>query len=83
MALLEEMLACFGRGEWSCNLVYPKGFAVTGYKKIVELSGEQIILSLPNKKRLKICGESLSISSLAESEIFVGGIVNSLEVYEN
>lgn len=80
MAFIEELLNHLGQGEWTINLVYPKGLAVCGYKKILELTNEQIELSLPQKKKLVICGGNLSILSLAESELYIGGIISKVEV---
>ena len=78
MSFIEEFSDCFGGGV-NINIAYPKGLAVSGYKKIVELSNSMIKLSLPQKRNIVICGESLSIVSLAESELFIKGLIVSVE----
>ncbi len=80
MAFLEEVFNCFGKGEWQVQLTYPKGLAISGYKKIVELTNNRIELSLPQKKKLIVCGEALSILTLAESEIYLRGAITSMEI---
>ena len=77
---IEELVSTLGKGEWELQMVYPKGLMVAGYKQIVELKDSKIVLGLPQKKRLSICGESLSILTLAESELFLSGKICSIEV---
>ena len=79
MAFLEEIVLCFGINDCHVHLVYPKGIVVSGYKKILELTSSKIVLSLANKNTICICGDELSIKSLAESEIFINGRVVSVE----
>ena len=77
---IEELAAGLGKGEWMAQIVYPNGLMITGYKQIVEMTDDKIVLGLPQKKRLVVCGQSLSILTLAESEIYLKGKLKAIEV---
>ena len=70
-----EMLGDDIGGRFCVTFVPGRSAVLQGYKKIVKISDEQIIVLLGNKKMVQVCGKYLSISSLAPSELVVKGKV--------
>lgn len=56
-----------------------KGVVVQGYKKLLEISDQNIVVLGKNKRKVKVCGVALEILSLSPAEIVVRGKVERVE----
>lgn len=70
--------------EMAVTFVMNKGAVIQGYKKIVKIDDDRIVVMGKNKRKIEIVGKYLEIYSLAPSEIVVHGkIVGAFEHGQN
>lgn len=81
---INELLGLDGISEDITITFLPsKGAVVQGYKKLVQITEESLVVEGKNKRRIQIFGKSLEIHSLAPAEIVVHGKIEWVgEKYE-
>lgn len=76
---LDELLGISNSNDICVTFMVGSGAVVYGYKKLLEISDEQLIVLGKNKRRLGIFGKNLVIKSLAPSEIVIKGKIARVE----
>lgn len=70
---LDELLGISNSNDICVTFMVGSGAVVYGYKKLLEISDEKLIVLGKNKRKLRISGKNLAIKSLAPSEIVIKG----------
>ena len=65
-------------GEMRVTFVANKGAVIQGYKKIVNILQDKIVVVGKNKRKIEVVGKYLEIFSLAPSEIVVRGKITGV-----
>ena len=85
MSFIEEinqLLNIDGSASDICVTFMPsKGAVLQGYKKLLEIDDEKILIIGKNKRKILVSGINLEISSLAPSELVIKGKVVSVGEY--
>ncbi len=61
-----------------CTFSLANGITVEGYKKILELSDNKIVLLCQNATRIQILGTNFCIEEIAFGEICISGQIDSI-----
>lgn len=76
LAEINELLNIDGISSDMCvTFMVSKGAVVQGYKKILSITDDKLVVMGKNKRKLAITGSNLEIYSLAKAEIVVRGKV--------
>lgn len=74
-----EMLKISGKeNDMNVWFMCSKGAVVQGYKKLLKISDQTIVVVGKNKRKIEVCGKFLEIESLAPSELCVSGKIESI-----
>ena len=65
-------------GEMCVTFVSNRGAVIQGYKKILSIAEDNIVVVGKNKRKISVCGNYLEIFSLAPSEIVVHGRITGV-----
>ena len=75
-----EMLNICGKEDDMCiTIMASKGAVVQGYKKLLKIGQESIVVVGKNKRKIEVVGKFLQISSLAPSEISISGKIEMVK----
>lgn len=75
-----ELLGINGtEADMSVMFMVSKGAIVVGYKKLLEISNCHIVVMGKNKRKIKLEGVGLQITSLSPAEVVVNGKVLKVE----
>lgn len=85
MGFIKEIYELLNVKEISSDMMITfmagKGAVIQGYKKLLKISDEQIVVLGKNKRQIEVVGKNLEISSLAPSELVVLGKIISVGEY--
>lgn len=76
---LDELLNISNSNDICVTFMVGSGAVVYGYKKLLEISEQNLVVLGKNKRKLKIVGKNLAIKSLAPSEIVIKGKIVCVE----
>lgn len=76
---LDELLGISKSSDICVTFMVGSGAVVYGYKKLLEISDEKLIVLGKNKRKLSIIGKHITISSLSPSEIVLKGKIIRVE----
>ena len=65
-------------GEMCVTFIANKGAVIQGYKKVVNILEDKIVVMGKNKRQIEVVGKYLEIFSLAPSEIVVHGKITGV-----
>lgn len=76
---IDQMLGITNSNDMCITFMVGSGAVVYGYKRLLEISNDQLVVMGKNKRKIKLTGQNMVIESLAPAEITIKGKVVCVE----